>query len=268
VLYYNLPELKKTDEISLEIKDSAGNIVRTYYSKPEKIGGWAGGPQNDSALSKSKGLNRFVWDMRYATMPGVSGVYIEANYSGHKAIPGKYTVTLNAGGQKISTNAEILANPIYPTTAQTYAEYHQTMSAMEAEVTTMHKLVNDLFAKRKRLESLLASLPTDGKYETVKKNGEALVKKMKTWDEDMVQRNSKAYDDVENFPNKFTADYMYLINQTESDIPRVNQPNLDLMKEMNAKGATLKARGNEILEKDIPTLNRELWEAGKGAIWE
>ena len=57
-------------------------------------------------------------------------------------------------------------------------------------------------------------------------------------------------------------------NQTESDLPRVNQPSLDLMKQMNAEWATLKSRGNEILEKDIPALNRQFWEAGKGAIWE
>jgi len=36
---------------------------------------------------------------------------------------------------------------------------------------------------------------------------------MKTWDEEMVQRKSKAYDDVENFPNKFTANYLFLITR-------------------------------------------------------
>jgi hypothetical protein len=60
---------------------------------------------------------------------------------------------------------------------------------------------------------------------------------------------------------------MYLINQTESDIPRVNQPSLDLMKQYNAEWATLKARAAEMLEKDIPAVNRLLWDAGKGAIW-
>ena len=75
---------------------------------------------------------------------------------------------------------------------------------------------------------------------------------MKAWDEDMVQRKSKAYDDVENFPNKFTANYLFMINQTESDIPRVNQPSLDRMKELNAQWATLKARGTETPRADIP----------------
>ncbi len=91
---------------------------------------------------------------------------------------------------------------------------------------------------------------------------------MKAWDEDMVQRKSKAYDDVENFANKFTANYMFLINQTESDLPRVNQSSLDLLKQMNAEWSGLKARSDEMLTKDIPSLNKQLWDAGFGAIWK
>jgi len=91
---------------------------------------------------------------------------------------------------------------------------------------------------------------------------------MKAWDEDMVQRKSTAYDDVENFPNKFSANYMFLVNQIKSEIPRANQPSIDLMKQMNAEWTTLKSRANEILNKDIPTINKLFWNVGKGAIWK
>jgi len=269
VIYYQLPELKKTDEISLEIKDSAGTIVRTYSSKAdEKSVRSENGPRPEPLLPKAKGLNRFVWDMRYATIPGVPGVRIEGSFLSHKAPPGKYSLTLKALGQTVATDAEILPNPLYTTTPATYAEYHQTMLSMETELISMHKMINSLYQKQQQLESLLSSLPTGDKYVALKKDGEALAKKMKAWDEDMVQRKSKAYDDVENFPNKFTANYLFLINQTESDIPRVNQPSLDRMKELNGQWASLKARGNEIADKDIPAFNKRLWDAGLGAIWK
>jgi len=268
VVYYQLPELKKDDVITMEIKDSAGNVVRTFSSKAdEKFVRYDSGPRPDPLLSKNKGLNRFVWDLRYPSMVGVPNVRIEGGFAGHKAIPGKYTITLKTPAQSLSTDAEILANPLYTTDAATYAEYHRTMSAMEAELTSMHRLINSLFEKQNQLASLLKSLPADAKYAGVKSDGEALLKKMKAWDEDMVQRKSKAYDDVENFPNKFTANYLFMINATESDIPRVNQPSLDRMKELNAQWATLKARADEILNRDIPALNKKLWDAGLGAIW-
>lgn len=269
VLYYQLPELNKSDDLALEVKDSAGNVVRTFSSKAdEKFERWDSGPRPDPVLSKNKGLNRFVWDMRYATMPGVPGVRIEGSFFAHKAPPGKYSLTLKMGAQSLSTEAEILANPLYPTNASVYSEYHQTMLSLENELTSMHRMINSLYEKQKQLESLLTSLPAGDKYNAVKKDGEALLKKMKAWDEDMVQRKSKAYDDVENFPNKFTANYLFLINQTESDIPRVNQPSLDRMKQLNGEWATLKARGNEIKDKDIPAFNKRVWDLGLGAIWK
>jgi photosystem II stability/assembly factor-like uncharacterized protein len=269
VIYYQLPELKKTDEITLEIKDAAGNIVHNFSSKAdEKFKKYDGGPKADPLLPKVKGLNRFVWDMRYPTIAGVPDVRIDGGYAGHKAPPGRYSITMKMGEQTLATEAEILANPLYPTNASVYTEYHQTMLGMENEITSMHRMINSLYEKQKQLESLLSSLPTGDKFAAVKKEGDALLKKMKAWDEDMVQRKSKAYDDVENYPNKFTANYLFLINQTESDIPRVNQPSLDRLRELNMQGATLKARGIEIRDKDIPALNKRLWDVGLGAIWK
>jgi photosystem II stability/assembly factor-like uncharacterized protein len=269
VIYYQLPELKKDDQITMEIKDASGKLVRSFSSKAdEKYRKYDGSPKAEPLLTKKQGLNRFVWDMRYATMPGVPNVYIESSYAGHKAPPGNYFITVKMANQTVSTETEILANPLYPADVATYKEYHSTMWGMENELALMHRMVNDLYDKQKQLESLLSSLPASDKFAAVKKDGEALLRKMKAWDEDMVQRKSKAYDDVENFPNKFTANYMFLINQTESDIPRVNQPSLDRMKELNGQWSALKARANEILNQDIPSLNTRMWEAGLGAIWK
>src|SRR5204863_2381358 len=268
VIYYQLPESKKTDTLTMEIKDASGNVVHIYSSKKDSTyKKYDGGPSAEPVLSITKGLNRFVWNMRYSTMPGVPDAYIESSYRGHKAIPGKYTVTLKMGKQKLTTDAVILANPLYPTDAATYKEYNTVMTSMENELTTMHKMVNSLNAKREQLESLLASLP-DTKYTALKVEGDSLVKKMKTWDEDMIQRKTKVYDDADNFPAKFTANYLFLINQTESDIPRVNQPSIDRMNELNAEWVTLKSRGVEFLEKSIPAFNKKLWDAGVGAVWK
>jgi thioester reductase-like protein len=206
--------------------------------------------------------------MRYPTIPTIPGAYIESSYDGHKASPGKYTVTLQIGDQTVSTEAEILANPLYAITAADYKEYNTVMTGMEIALTTMHRMVNSMNAKRIQLEELMKTLPSVETYKSIKAEGAALVKKMKAWDEDMIQRKSKAYDDVENFPNKFTANYLFLLNQTESDIPRVTQPELNLLKELNMQWAVLQNRGKEIMDTNIPDFNKLLWEAGVGAIWD
>jgi photosystem II stability/assembly factor-like uncharacterized protein len=268
VIYYHLSDIKKEDIITLEIKDAAGNLVRTFSSKKDSLyKKWDGGPSPEPTLTTQKGLNRFVWNMRYPTMTGVPNTYYEASFAGHKAIPSKYNFTLKIGGQQLSTTADILPNPLYPNDLNNYKEYNVFMSKMENELTNMHKLVNSMDAKRTQLEELLKNLPSEDKFKAVNTEGPLLLKKMKAWDEDMVQRKSKAYDDVENFPNKFTAEYMFLINQTESDIPVVNKPSLDRQKELDAQWVLLSARATDILN-NISTFNKQLSELGVGVIWK
>jgi hypothetical protein len=128
-------------------------------------------------------------------------------------------------------------------------------------------MVNTLHRKQARLAELLKSLAGDASRKVILETAEQLLKDMKDWDGDMVQRKSKAYDDVENFPNRFTANYMFLLNQTESDIPRVNQPSLDLKKEYDAQWDVLRQRGQSLLQQRIPALEKAMWEAGVGGLW-
>ncbi len=268
VVYYDLPELTETDTLTLEVADATGRIIRTFTSAEDtSFHKWDGGPPAASVLPKDKGLNRFVWDMRNATIPGVPGVYIEASYRGHKASPGRFRFTLKSGEGSLTTEADILANPLYPTDATTYAEYDAFMSGLEAEVTLMHETVNRLHDAQGQLGSILASLPAGAQYAEVRQDGDTLLAKLKAWDADMVSRKSRAYDDVENFAQKFTANWLFLLNATESDLPRVNQPSRDRLAELQPEWARLKARADAMIDHDIPALNAKLSTLGYGAIW-
>jgi len=213
------------------------------------------------------GLNRFVWDMRHATIPGVPGVYIEASYRGHKATPGGYRFTLKAGDRAITTEAAILANPLYPTDAATYSEYDAFMSGLEADVTLMHETVNRLYQAQGQLQTILAALPAGQQYAEVRQEGDSLLARLKAWDADMISRQSRAYDDVENFAQKFTANWLFLVNMTESDLPRVNQPSRDRLADLRPEWERLKAEADAMIEQQIPALNEKLWALGYGAIW-
>jgi len=202
--------------------------------------------------------------MCYTSITGAPKVYIEGSFRGHKAAPGKYEVVLLLGENKLKSNFSILKNPSFEIADSDYIDYHQFMSEVEANLDEMHVKVNMILDARLQLESVIKDM--DNASEDVKKESKALAEKMKAWDEEMVQRKAKAYDDVENFPNKFTAEYIYMINQTNSAIPRVNQPNKDRRNELDAQWKSLKVTAIEILESDLPAMNKKLWEQGIGAV--
>jgi photosystem II stability/assembly factor-like uncharacterized protein len=266
VLYYQLPKLPDSVHVTMEIKDASGKLVRILSSKADpSFHSYDGGPSPEPKLTKEKGLNRFVWDMRYATMTGAPEVYIESSFRGHKASPGTYSVTLSYGKNQSNTECKILPNPLYNLTAQEYADYHNFMSLMEETLNDMHRKVNSIYKTQNQLSDVLKELEGD-KYAALKKTGNDLIQKMKVWDEEMVQRKAKAYDDVDNFENKFTANYLFLINHVESDIPRITKPSRDRNEELTKQWTNLQARAKEILEKDVHAFSRLLWDVGVGAV--
>jgi len=263
VIYYDLPKLGDSVEVTMEIKDDNGQLIRSFTSvKDEDYKRYDGGPPPEPTLSKEKGLNRFVWDMRHPTMPGVPNVYIEGNYRGHRTSPGVYGINLKYNGQTIKASGKVIDNPLYDIPPSQYAQYDEIMEDMEQRVMVMHNMVNKLKAAQEQLKQVLKPL----KDETLKKEGTSLVRSLDEWDKEMVQRKSKAYDDVENFENKFTAEYMFLINATESSKPRVNQSSIDRKKILDARWEKLNNRAEEFIESSIPDYNKKLWEKGIGAI--
>ena len=267
LIYYELPKLADSIEITLDIRNSKNEIINTINStKDNQFKKWDGGPPPAAVLSKKEGLNRFVWDMRYPIMSGVQNVYIEANFRGHRISPGDYTLHLMVGDKIVNNTAKIFKNPHYATTESQYEEYDAFMKIMEQSLTDMHQKINTLYKVQNQIKSLVKSIEKNKSKGKLVKAGNDLANQLSNWDEDMIQRKSKAYDDVENFPNKFTAEYMYLINQTESSIPRVNQASKDRKTELDAQWKVLNNRANNFINSAIPSFNKKLWDAGIGAI--
>ena len=102
--------------------------------------------------------------------------------------------------------------------------------------------------------------------QTIKNNGQVLLNKMDGWDKKMMQRKSLAYDDVENFPNKFLADYLFILDEIKGDIPNVSEGILKSLESLDKKWDSLKEEIDNINENDIPSFNNELWKSGIGAL--
>ena len=267
VFYYYLPRKSKNKELTLEIKDKDGNIVRTIRSKSNlNYQRYPGGPSPEPTLSNNIGLNRFVWDMRHQSLPGIPTAYIEGSYRGHKAMPNLYSALLKQEDKISEVSFSILPNPLYNISKDEYLETHKFKIITEANLTDMHNRVNKLKKTQRQLIKIIKELPEEQKYIGLKSKGEAIIQQLKSWDEDMVQRKSKAYDDVENFPNKFTAEYIFLMNQNDSSIPKLNSASKNRLEELNKEWIELKNRSEELIQKVIPAYNKLLWNNEIGAL--
>ena len=265
VIYYELDEVNTKEVLHLKIKNEAGELVNAFSSQADAdYIAYEGAPSRDPVLSAKKGINRFVWNLRHQSLPGIPKIYIEGGFSGHKAIPGTYALELNYGDKQAQLSTTIGANPLINLSAEAYDEYHEFMSAAEKTYTEMtHKTVA-LYNTQQKLKAVLSSKSID-KNSTLYSEGMRLLESLKDWDALMAQRLSKAYDDVENYENGFTAYYITLINQADSSIPKITEGAKAKMNELNQKWNALHKEAKE-LEALIEKFNRKAFESGLGLL--
>ena len=264
VIYYNIGEEDSGKKVSVKIYDQNNKLVREITSEPDNsFISYNGGPSREPVLSNKSGLNRFVWDSRHSSLNGVPYAYIEGSFRGHKAIPGKYTLTLEVGETSYNSEFEILKNPNFSVSDEDYLDLDKYATHMENNFNEMAKYINSNKELIDKLGVLVKELDENPE---VKENGKKLLELMDNWDKKMMQRMSKAYDDVENFPNKFLADYLFILDEIKGDIPNVSEGILKSLKSHDEKWVELKKEIDEINQVNIPEYNKELWSIGIGAL--
>ncbi|MGH9825630.1 MAG: WD40/YVTN/BNR-like repeat-containing protein, partial [Blastocatellia bacterium] len=106
-------------EITLEITNGEGKLVRKYSSIEKKIG--AETPTEDpfeekpvDLLPTEAGLNRFIWDLRYervTKVPGGEAVFSDYQPRGPLVMPGKYQLKLTVAGKTQTVPLELKLDP-------------------------------------------------------------------------------------------------------------------------------------------------------------
>jgi hypothetical protein len=254
-LYYFLPEKLDSVKLTLHILDEKGQVVRNYATEADKkFVKFPGGPDADPILPYKTGLNRFVWDMRYATLPGVPNVFIEGSYQGRKVAPGKYTATFKWGKEEKTTPITILSDPRITATTAEYLSQQQTLAEVDAAIKEMHHAVNGIRIGRNQVTSLLELLTDTVKYKPVLENGRKLAKKITAWEEKVVQPKAQSNDDIINFVNMLSADYIFLKGEMDVNIPAVTTGQQQRLAELNGLWRPLKNEYEQI-QKDIGEFN-------------
>lgn len=266
VIYYSLPELADSVKVELVIKDASGNTIRTFGTNgdPSHVG-YPSGPSAPPTIDKEEGLNRFVWDLNHKGLVGAPRVYIEGGYRGRTVMPGEYTAVLKVGNETLEKKFSVLKNPKLDISDDAFVSYDAFLKEMEATVNDMHTKVNSLNKIKGQINAIMGDLKGD-EFAEVRKAGQELVKRLNSFDTTMVQRMNKAYDDVENFENKLSAEMLFVLSQSRNQMRRINASSRERFEEILKQWLPLKEEAETLLNTEIPAYNKLLWEVGVGAI--
>ncbi len=164
LISYMLKDEPKQD-ITLTVLDADGKEIRTFSSaKPEKIEGQD--EQTEPQLTKSTGMNRFVWDMRLPDAVKIPNDKSAEGYlHGPKVTPGNYQVKVTVGENSQTQSFAILRDPRISATLEDLQKQFDLLVKIQNSVSDAHRAIlkvrdirDQLAAWEKRIEANKASI--------------------------------------------------------------------------------------------------------------
>jgi DNA repair exonuclease SbcCD ATPase subunit len=252
---YYLPQALDSLELTLEVV-SNGKVIRSYTNqKPKDFKSWPGGPQKPELLPAKKGFNRFTWDFRREGLPAIENVFVFGGLYGSLVGPGTYALRLRQGDRTVETVVNILPNPNIKASLPEYEEQQQILEEIEAAVTDIHKAVNSMRSAKKQLQHYKELLEGNEKAADLVKKGDALMERIATWEENLIQPKQKTFQDVINFTNKLNAQLLELRGYVDVAEPKVTQGAKERLKDLLQEWGTFKAEHNAIVHTEMKDYN-------------
>ncbi len=257
VFYYQVP-LKGDSSLTpgLVITDQHGDTVRHFAGKAaEGFVSFPGGPGEEPLLPARPGLNRFVWDLRYPTLPGVPNVFIEGSYEGRRAAPGQYTAHFTLGKATQAVPVSIVADPRITATPAEYAEQQEWSMKTEQAIRDIHASVLQIRKIKMQVNEIIKLVDTVQMKEVVAQ-GRKLTAKLQQWEDELVQNKAQSNDDVINFVNKVSADYIFLKGELDANVPYVTNGQKEQYAALDKVWTGLRSQLNSLLNKDVAAFNQ------------
>jgi len=224
VVYYSL-KAKPTTDLELEFLDTAGKSIQKFTAKLPKAGeagaapaaapaapaGEGGfGPPAAAPPPTNVGLNRFVWDTRYADATRFPNLILWAGeMRGPKLPPGTYQVRLKVDGQTLTQSLDIKADPRLNTTSADYTKQAELGLKIRDKLTETHNAIIQIRDVRRQVEDLMKRVASQPQFKAVNDAGTALNKNLTTIEESLYQTKNQSNQDPLNYPirlnNKLAA---------------------------------------------------------------
>jgi len=252
-LYYSLAaDLAEDAELTLEILDASGALVRSYSSKPDEDAKESeapsnGPPEDPKNLPGKKGLNRFRWDLRGEPLTKVPKLIAFGGLDSYRRGAGTYNARLTLGDAVVEAAIEVTHDPRLELTADDFTAQQAVLAQIAAAVDEIYSDVNRLRDVRDQIEALTKRAEPVDTEGTLAEAGMELIEAIDTWEESAIQKQQETFQDVINFPNRLDAELLWLMSAIDGAEPPVTSGALARWKDLEPEIEALRGSRDDLL---------------------
>ncbi len=278
IVRYFLKE-KPAAPITLTFLDSGGQEIRTITSKVEKPETGSQKPEEKKDEEKKPfvpaeaGLNRFVWDTRYAEATKVPGdTSTEEVVAGPVVVPGEYQVRLTVGDQTHTATFRVVKDPRVDVSQHDLEAQRDFLLQLRDKLTETHEailMLRDLRTQAEGWEKRLTGKQAVGSgqqpagHAALIEAAKALQEKAKAIEAELIEEKA---DSPLQPPVRLNAKLATLAGFADgADVAPTRQAQ-EVYTSIAARIDRQLRQLDDLMEADLGAFNRQIREAGIAAI--
>jgi photosystem II stability/assembly factor-like uncharacterized protein len=252
------------DKIIVQVLDGDGELVRSFDGSAEddkkKDGGADAdadsefGPPRTKPPTRTAGINRFTWDLRYPGAKTFEGLIMWGARpdQGPLAPPGEYHARIIVNGAMQTEKLRLLKDPRLPNVSNAdLEEQFKLASQVRDKVSETDEMVIQIRSIKKQLKDRAEK----AKNPEINAAAERLESKLTAVEEDVYQVRNRSNQDPLNFPIKLNNQLAALARSIETGDAKPTDASYVVFKELTARLDALKARLNEALKTNLVQMN-------------
>ena len=197
IIYYWL-DRAADEKIELSVRDARGREITRFSSDESK--------NPNQRLTRHKGMNRFVWNLRYPAPEKLDPELVNRPYEplaksdifskggGPAAPPGRYSVRLSCGSLDLNESFELLKDPRVEATQADFDEQFAMLQDLTAKLSDLRISVNRIRRMKKQLRELPSRLPKRNR--TLARQAETLASRLEAVEGTLVNIHRETPRDV------------------------------------------------------------------------
>ena len=259
------PEQKASREspVKIVVTDAKGQVVSTEY-----------GPSN-------KGVNRFLWDLRYggirrlesgiASAPLEPGELERARYytRGPRVMPGDYTIAVTVNGQTEKATAHVELDPNLHIPLEDFRKQSEAALAVQKDLSTL----NEVIERSQQISAQLGSFRSDAlKDAALRSRFSVLLEQARTLQDKIKKFEDSVYNP--EIQHNVEEDDIHVLQDLHAKVETVagelsyeygQPPNAEWQQKIQELGQQLTERANffnSLLKEDVGAYNKSAFAAG------
>jgi photosystem II stability/assembly factor-like uncharacterized protein len=235
-----------------DLKGEPIKVSKDFYENPDNI--------KPNIISTQKGMNRFVWNMRYADATEIQGEKSPmwaGNLTGPKVVPGNYKIRLISGNTIIKEEiAEIKKDPRVTTTDADLKEQFALLLKIHKKLDLTHRNINEIRQIRKAVGDYMNSVKDTAMISNFKKITVPMLKNLEEIEQSLVQNKARAVQDLLAYPIRLNDKMAGIAGVVSSADTKPTKASYDVFNEIGGKIDKTSEKLKRIVDEDVPAFNQ------------